>query len=674
VSRGKKKKKITGQNLSLSERLKRNWEGEKWEAFVSLYMRDRAESDRGPWAARFHDALYNCLTAALFLHKNHAGARQIAEMMLSERCLDQDDSVMRMCARTALDFIDIREGRSSVPSLGEGLGVALPSPYGELSRKLLEEFAPQKRDRGKRETSNSSVEKLSKQFKALPSAKNVTPYTTFLKTAEILASETEGTDASEIFKAVRDIASLMRKIAGKECRAADLPHLISLASSGGGPLRASHPALLTLWEHMCKLGGSKFGGDWERAARVARMSLLDTNDEFRPAYDKLTALKEGFSSEELPLTAERYYSGLTEQERFIVIFLIIVEYAKKDINSLVDLPGRTLLMWFKTLGEIGSRRRSGEAWPAVIGIAFEGVTVTGEEEFINSISKEDLPFECMTVPTIVAMTLYRPHIIKRVRAKLGSRLPLRVDDRDERILDNFFLDIIFPHKSLEITSGLFGPIGREIFFNSAFLSIIRSEVSRALEDEDYRPMYWGSISQAHIALFAENLPEDSQAAAFCRLCLGEKHMKLSEDPSKIAAFFSSRLDEDPFKSSALSLFLITWPGISVEFLLRHFEKSLQEHEAANDWDAIPKIVSRVLDPGSKKKIAHGISLILKKRYKRKMSPVLSFVVKALGALEKGGKLPKDYDDRLDKSDDIDFEEDELIEMFARLFRGANRRG
>jgi hypothetical protein len=59
LSRNKKKKKITGQNLSLTERLERHWVNEKWESFFSLYMRDRDASERGPWAARFPDALYN---------------------------------------------------------------------------------------------------------------------------------------------------------------------------------------------------------------------------------------------------------------------------------------------------------------------------------------------------------------------------------------------------------------------------------------------------------------------------------------------------------------------------------------------------------------------------------------------------------------------------------------
>ena len=191
MSRNKKKKKIAGQNLSLTERLERHWTNEKWEAFFSLYMRDRDASERGPWVARFPDALYNCLTAALFLHKNYDGARLVAEMMISERALGPDDGVLRECAQTALDFINIREGRLNRPA-GEGRGVALPEPYEELRRKLADEFAPPKRGRKRKEVSNPTVEKLAKQFKALPNAKNSGMYTSFLKTAEALVSEAGG--------------------------------------------------------------------------------------------------------------------------------------------------------------------------------------------------------------------------------------------------------------------------------------------------------------------------------------------------------------------------------------------------------------------------------------------------------------------------------------------------
>jgi hypothetical protein len=368
VSRNKKKK-ITGQNLSLSERLGRNWAGKKWEAFVSLYMRDRDASDRGPWAARLPDALYNCLTAALFLRKNLEGARQIAEIMLTESSLGPDGDLLRMCAQTALDLINIREGRSSAPSDDGGLQIALPAPYGELRQRLIAAFTPTKPGRRRQGASNKTVEKLAKQFKALPSAKNSAPYASFLKTAEALVTETEGSGASAIFKAVRDIAFIMRDIAHGGSDGRDKPSPAQFVASSGYQSRVSHPALQALWKYMCGLGGRKFGPDWERTANVARMSLLCSGEAFKTAYDKLMPLEEGFS-EDFPVIAERYYDGWTEQERFILIFLAVTEYARKGPGDFEELSTKTLLRWFKTLGDIGRRRRSGSAWPAAVRFAF----------------------------------------------------------------------------------------------------------------------------------------------------------------------------------------------------------------------------------------------------------------------------------------------------------------
>jgi hypothetical protein len=325
----KKKKKIEGQNLSLSERLGRHWANEKWETFFSLYMRDREASERGPWASKFPDGLYNCLTASFFLHKNYDGARQVAEMMMSERMLGPDDEVLRECARTVLDFVNIREGRLNCLSGVNEHGVTLPEPYLELRQKLADEFAPLKRGRKRKAISRPLVEKLAKQFKTLKNAKNIGPYSSFLKTAEALLSETEGTPSAEIFGAVCDIASMMREIARGASDVNNPPNVIPHLRYGKYPLRTSHPALLTLWEYMCEQGGRKFGERWENAARVSRMSMINSNEEFKPAYDKLMTNKYNSPDEDLPIAAERYYDGWTEQERFVLILLIVSVGTKK---------------------------------------------------------------------------------------------------------------------------------------------------------------------------------------------------------------------------------------------------------------------------------------------------------------------------------------------------------
>jgi hypothetical protein len=133
-----------------------------------------------------------------------------------------------------------------------------------------------------------------------------------------------------------------------------------------------------------------------------------------------------------------------------------------------------------------------------------------------------------------------------------------------------------------------------------------------LEPATFRPVLWISMSQSHIALFAENLSEDSYAAAFCRLCLGCKPMSLSDDTSLIAAFFSSSPEQSIFNAT-LSLFLMTWPGVSTEFVLRLFEYSLDEHERIDEWDSIPKIISKIQNPNDRKDVARGVSVNTEKK-------------------------------------------------------------
>jgi hypothetical protein len=593
-------------------------------------------------------------------------------MMLSESSLGPDGDVLRACAQTALDFINIRERKSARPSEGGMTSSPLPAPYEELRRKLADEFAAPKRGRRKREVSNPTVEKLSKQFKTLQSAKNIGPYNSFARTAEALLTETEGTDSEPTFKAIRDIALMMREIARGEPDARNPLYVTQHSSFEEYPLRTSHPAVLTLWEYMCKLGGRKFGSGWESAARTARMSMIISHEEFKPAYDKVMAVKHFDDvSGKLPITAERYYSGWTEQERFILLFLAVSDQSRDKYDLFEDFPEKTVMRWFKTLGEIGKKRRSGMAWPKTVRQAFEKLILSGGGMYYaDSIAREDLPFECMTMPTIAVIVLCFPSILKLLKHKLKSHLPLEVSDNDKRILERFCPKLVFPVPALRAACELFDRKGRGIFLDSILISTIGADLYQALNSSDQRmPTLWGSMSQPHIALFAENLPEGSQIAAFCQLCLGQKPMSLSDDPSGISAFFSSRPDENQVASATLSLFLMTWPGVSVEFLLRFFESTIEGHKLIQQWDVIPKIISKIQSQVDRKEVARGVSLILKRKCKDVMNPSLKYIIKTLGTLAKGDRLPENYDKERDNlDDDFDLGEDSIFKMFKRMFK------
>jgi hypothetical protein len=368
------------------------------------------------------------------------------------------------------------------------------------------------------------------------------------------------------------------------------------------------------------------------------MSIIDLREEFRPAYKKLMAVKGNARAEDLPITAERYYDGWTEQERFVLILLILSANTKKGHDFFENIPANTILKWFKTLRDIGGRRRSEGAWPWVAKLSLEKMVIFGGSRYLDFLTGEDLPYECMTAATIAVMVLYAPHTYKFIKNKLASHLPLEISDSDEKGLDNFFPGTVYPVPTLEAASELFDRRGKEIFFKAILLSIMRTDISSMLETAAYMPVLWISVSQPHITLFAENLREDSYAAAFCRLCMGRKLMSLSEDGSLIAEFFSSRPDKSLFKAT-LSLFLMTWPGVSTEFVLRLFECSLDEHERIDEWDALPKIISKIQNPNDRKDVARGVSLILRRRYRKNMNRDVGLAVRILGALGKQGAPP-----------------------------------
>jgi hypothetical protein len=378
----------------------------------------------------------------------------------------------------------------------------------------------------------------------------------------------------------------------------------------------------------------------------------------------LTAAGKSFpnkASEDLPAKAERHYDGWTEQERFILIFLAVTDQLKKDHAFFEDIPDSTILRWFKTLGEIGSRRRSERAWPDVIKFAFEKMFITGGLRYADFMAGEDLPYECMSTATIVAMLLYAPHALKFVADRLKSRLPLNMSEKDENALDHFFAGTVFPVPTLAAVSGLLDDIGKGIFFKRILLGLFRVDVSKAIESVTYRPALWMSVSQSHISLFLENLPENSFAAAFCRLCRGQKNMSISDDKSLIAAFFAS-CPENSLFNATLSMFLMTLPRVPVEFLLRLFELSLAEHEHIDEWEMLPQIVSKIQNADDRKNVARGISLILKRRRRKNMSAEIGRAVKALSALEKNGFLPEEDDD---ECFDVDSDLVRLLERFAR---------
>ena len=137
-----KRKKQQQKNLSLKDRLARHWDNRNWEAFVSLFLRDRDASARTPWASLLNDALYNSLTKALFVDKDTRSAESVLALINGERDAFGIPTSLSDCAGVASDFLKARKNVSLKKLSPLEAKSDLPAVYQSLRKGLLPFLSP----------------------------------------------------------------------------------------------------------------------------------------------------------------------------------------------------------------------------------------------------------------------------------------------------------------------------------------------------------------------------------------------------------------------------------------------------------------------------------------------------------------------------------------------------
>ncbi|MDR3320878.1 MAG: hypothetical protein LBS93_00390 [Synergistaceae bacterium] len=489
----------------------------------------------------------------------------------------------------------------------------LPEPFGAMRLKISAALSSAKK--GKKSIfaslKDSLPGKLEKQFTALRNAKTVSPYSTFLNIAEKLESKTANMAAAGTFKALRAIASLLCDLIrpGKRGGLREPRDVIRHPAFGEILWPQNHPSVFALWHFLCETGGKKYGREWESAVRVMQVKFSHVPFGYAKAYDKLLNLPDNITYEDLPLWILLNYDGWTEHERYIMSYLTIRALSTRNPNFFLELKTEMYITLFKTLGDIGRKWRPENPWPESVKNAFEMLCEENGFDFVGYAVKANLPYEAMTSCTLVFMSLYSPEVLSAIKDKASRLLPLRLSEDEAGNVAGFFTSPITPVGVMRLVSSLLDKESLAETLRRLVDYLVTISVASLGDGAALREMPWNELSNGHIEFFAENLPEDDQIGCFCRLCRGMKRYRLSGDAAATEAFFSAKPPDDGVFGLLLSFFLMAWPDMSPQFIVKLFELSIKDNIAIFHPDML-MFVENIPQEASKREVASGMSLAL----------------------------------------------------------------
>lgn len=638
----KKKGKPVPRNLSLRDRLAGHWENGKWENFVALYLRDREASDRTPWAERLGDALYNCLTKALFVQRDTVAAPEFAVILRTEAAAGRAPAVLGDCARVALDFLTIRKNPlTTVAPLADE--AALPQPYARLRAALA---SPRSSRKGR--AAKSPAAKLADRFEILKREGGLAPCTNFFKAAEELEKLTRGTDSAPLFAAVRAVASLLRELQRKN-RSRDgflrNPQNI-LDSPEFAAVKAAppHPALLGLWGFFRERGRVKFGADW--AAAVGVMPLLMSGG-FSP--ELTTSFKNLFSTaKESPkllwaAAAEKSPWPWSEQERYLLASFCLYAQADPD-NPPLRFRGDSntaAVSWLNFVSSVGGRRRAGRPWPPAVVKAFEIYLIHRGELVSDRLPALTLPFADLTSPALAYILIWEPNLREPLRQALRTRRrwPLTLTARDKRVIADDLAASAPSASALEMLREAVRPEDYSGLMEQLVETVVEGSAVRLANLGPTDPLPWDALFDI-LETVAAHLPEDSPAMAFTRLVRDRR--ALAEEPKGLQTLFdrlsrrATRSDQYAF-SGNLFILMIHWPEVSAATLARLFDLGRTFFFETDLWRKPAEALASLARPSRRQSIAAAVAEVLRKPAKRR--PYLREALKAFEALAAGRPLP-----------------------------------
>lgn len=650
--KSKNKGKPQGQNLPLKDRLAKHWAGEKWEAFVSLYLRDREASERTAWAGRIADGLYNCMTRALFVDRSMGNAEAAAVQLLAEKNLPDD---LGCCAEITLRCAAIDMGRAA-PSVPIEYDGPLPTAYDRLRREI--NATPTVGD-----DVRALVEKLDKQFKSLEGARNITPYTNFLKTLK----ELERRAPSPVFRTLGAVAELLKDV-NRATSSKDIPRNISAivrskAFAGIAP-NQSEPLVLGLWDILCESGGRKLGREWENSARAIEISFAAGFEKYRPLYEKMKSLEK--SRTQLPIQLALDSWKWTDCERYILAYAAILALTDDDFFEEGCVELNRFMDLIKILTDIGRRWRPQNPWAKPVATVFSNVVRRRGEAVINMLDDRNPPFEAMLTADILYFVIHKPAILKDSKSPLWQLVPFNIpEDELSDISQMLTACDVSPEELLSLKRLL-----SEETYAEMLAAWVRFMVWDSTDCALYRPfsheVCWARLKNGHFRLIVGSVPPDRIEAAFCALFADQKPFRISPDKDLREKFLNSAKNENTDATADILEFLLTLRDVDNEFLISLFEASLPSLIKSDEWERLTETLNEVNENKSPYRvaIASEIHKRLKKIPARERSDALKRAVRNLGMIAGGKRAEKIYYD--------DMSELEMMENFfeeMNPFRG-----
>lgn len=616
------KNKASIQNAPLGERLAKHWNLGRWEAFITLYNRNREASAATRWGTLLGDALYNALTRALFVDSSIEDARFAAEQILGERDLGPENEMLRACAALALDYAAVRAG-NAIRLTPLPKGIALPEPYQQLRRGIAEIISA--KGPANEEGASALVKKMWRQFGAFRPGIGITPYTNFWKTAQELEELMKDSPAAATFTAVRAIAELLREIHRAESRSAGTRDIVEFARSralGEIAPNQTHPVVIGLWNYLCEAGGERYGPEWASAARALQIHFAAGLDRLKTAFGALEPYK--ITPMGIEVLWEKF--DWTDAERFVLLFAeaprlcdeIAAEHGPEALRRAVRL--------FERASEIGLRWRPERPWPEAVRFAFSQTVRRDGYALAEILTKKHLPYRSMHASDLLFLIINEPALRKPIENALAGHLPLALDEEWAEETAEMLL-------ACEVSAANLRRIARYLSVD-AYRSLLAVWVGElvslsagtAFDGSQLSLSPWSDLTDEHFAVICENLPPDSPAGCFCRLCLGAARFEISDDPALWEAFFSSLRDaESAFGLDFFTLF-ISWHDVPLGFLLRLADVAIIpgiHHIDIDYWMDLVRLIAERKDAASiaTKLVSHLEDI--PKRDRRKYSQILS---------------------------------------------------
>jgi len=617
-----KHKKHQQKNMSLKERLAKHWGNRNWDNFVSLFLRDREASMRTTWANSLNAALYNSLTQALFVDRNFQNAVNTLALIETERSSFKIPDWLADCADVASDFLKARNNtflNELTPLKAES---DLPANYASLRKGMLSFISPSKKERkAQKNEAASLVDKFADQFSKLKGAKTTARYTTILKTTELLVNMSKGTGNESIFQAIHAIIVLIREIhrTGKgENTLRDPKCFLESNLFQNIPYCQTNPAVRALWEFFCRAGERKYGVEWGEAARIFQLSFIvdKSQNTLKTQYLKLIKL-EPESPANLMQDIIRSSSNWTEQELYIINSILVATFdCDEELGYSLDMQ---FLNAFDTLTRIGRKWRPEAPWTNNIRNRFNELLNEFPINIITSTIK-DIPYDLVSPYALVMLSLMDAEQLRAIEKNASKRLPLRLNEEEIYNLEKYAIHEELPRQTVQVIEKLFDRAESVSIMTRIVCRIVMEGAMVAIAGGNPSTQPWNKFSRKGLPeKFAAALPPDNFAGCFCRLCSGVTHNRISNDTSKIEAFFAAMppgTEKSDYAAHFMAV-LLTWHNVPTEFLVRLFKKTffyLDTSKIRRAFFAEPRIdlndlahlIGRMTNKEDRKAVALGI--------------------------------------------------------------------